>query len=209
MVTTNKSIHRATVSLKLPTKVADLISYATGIVHGVTNNPAFPTPQPTLAALSAAVSDLQTAETVALTRAKGSAAARNDKRAVLVSLLQQLRGYVQMVADATPENGATIIQGAGLAVRKIPTHAARTFTAKQGAVSGTAHVYAVTAARRALYEWQYSTDGGKTWLSAPATLQAKTTFTGLAAGSTAMFRYKAVTKTGEGDWSQPAALLVK
>ena len=61
MVTTNKSIHRATVSLKLPTKVADLISYATGIVHGVTNNPAFTTPQPTLAALSAAVSDLQTA----------------------------------------------------------------------------------------------------------------------------------------------------
>ena len=209
MTMTNKSINRATVSLNLPAKVADLISYATGVVHGMTSNPAFPAPQPTLAALSAAVSDLQTAETVALTKAKGSATARNDKRAVLVSLLQQVRGYVQMVADATPENGATIIQSAGLPVRKMPTHSARVFTAKQGAVSGTAKVYAVTAARRASYEWQYSTDGGKTWISAPATLQAKATFTGLAAGSTAMFRYKAVTKAGEGDWSQPAALLVK
>ena len=179
------------------------------IVHGMSNNPAFPTPQPALSVISAAVSDLQAAETVALTRVKGSAAARNDKRAVLKSLLEQVRGYVQMVADATPENGATIIQSAGLAVRKLPTHAARSFTAKQGAVSGTAKVYAVSAARRASYEWQYSTDGGKTWLSAPVTLQAKATFTGLAAGSTAMFRYRAVTKAGEGDWSQPVALLVK
>jgi hypothetical protein len=209
MTTMNKSMNRATVSLNLPRKVADLISYATGIAHGMTGNPAFPAPQPTLAAISAAVSDLQTAETLALTRAKGTATARNDKRAVLVSLLQQLRGYVQMVADATPENAATIIQSAGVAVRKIPTRAARAFTAKQGAVSGTAQVYAVSAARRASYEWQSSTDGGKTWVSAPVTLQARTTFTGLAAGTTAMFRYKAVTKAGEGDWSQPAALLVK
>jgi hypothetical protein len=35
MATTNTSLHRATVSLELPAKVADLIAYATGVVHGL------------------------------------------------------------------------------------------------------------------------------------------------------------------------------
>jgi hypothetical protein len=69
-----------------------------------------------VAALTAAVNDLQTAETAALSRAKGAATVRDDKRVVVVGLLQQLRGYVQAIADATPENGAAIIESAGLAV---------------------------------------------------------------------------------------------
>jgi hypothetical protein len=209
MPTTNTSIHRATVSLNLPAKVADFIAYATGIVHAMTNNPAFPTPVPALAALSAAVSELQAAETLALTKAMGAVAARNDKRAVVVSLLQQLRGYVQAIADATPENGATIIQSAGIAVRKVATRATRVFAAKPGPVSGSATLTATVAARRASYEWQYSADGGKTWVTAPSSLQAKTTVTGLPVGTSVLFRYKTVTKTGEGDWSQGLSLLVK
>jgi hypothetical protein len=90
-----------------------------------------------------------------------------------------------------------------------PTRAARTFDAKQGPLSGTAKVTAVAAGPRSSHEWQYSTDGGKTWVNAPTTIQAKTVITGLAAGATVQFRYRPVTKTGEGDWSQPASLLVK
>jgi hypothetical protein len=209
MATTTTSIHRATVSLKLPAKVADFIAYGTGVVHAMTNNPAFPAPVPALSAISAAVSDLQAAETVALTRVKGAVAARNDKRAVLVSLLQQVRGYVQGVADATPENGATIIQSAGLAVRKTVVRATRVFAVSPGPLSGTVTATAAVAARRASYEWQYSTDGGKTWVSAPVTLKSKATLVGLATGTVVQFRSRAVTKSGEGDWSQVASLLVK
>jgi hypothetical protein len=93
-------------------------------------------------------------------------------------------------------------------VRKTPTRRARAFTAKPGPVSGVATVVATSAARRASYEWQYSTDGGKTWLTAPATLQAKTKIAGLVSGANVQFKYRAVTKTGEGDWSQPASLIV-
>ena len=196
-------------SLNLPAKVADLIAYATGVVHAVTNNPAFPAPVPALAAISAAVSELQAAETVALTRVKGSAAARDDKRAVLVSLLRQLRGYVQAVADATPENGTTIIQSAGIGVRKLFVRATRVFEVKAGPLTGTATATATVAARRASYEWQYSTDGGKTWVSAPVTLKSKATIPGLPVGTVVQFRSRAVTKSGETDWSQLAALLVK
>jgi hypothetical protein len=210
MTTPNKSIHRVTISLDVPTKIADVLLYANSIVQKMTNNPAFPTPTPTVAALSAAVSDLHAAETAALSRAVGSATVRNDKRTVLVSLLQQLRGYVQSVADATPENGAAIIESAGLAVRKIATRTKRTFAARSGALTGSAIVTAATAGPRSSYEWQYSTDGGKTWVFAPATTQGKTTIAGLPSGTTVQFRYLAVTpKGGQGDWSPAVSLLVK
>ncbi|HEY1694409.1 MAG TPA: fibronectin type III domain-containing protein [Polyangiaceae bacterium] len=209
MTPTTKPIHRVLVSLALPLKVALLISYTLNILQKMTGNPAFPTPVPPLSAISAALTDLQTAEAAALNRATGAAAARNAKRAALVALLQQLRTYVQTVADASPEQAAVIIPGSGLAVRKTPTRAARTFVATQGALSGQAKVTAASAGHRASYEWEYSVDGGKTWITAPVTLQAKTTISGLAAGTSAQFRYKAVTKTGEGDWSQPVSLIVK
>ncbi|HEX3345261.1 MAG TPA: hypothetical protein VHS09_11845, partial [Polyangiaceae bacterium] len=163
-----------------------------------------------LPALTAAVLDLQNAETVALSRTKGAVTVRNEKRTVLVGLLQQLRGYVQGVADATPENAASIIQSAGLAVRKVPTHAPRTFAARQGTVSGAAKIVAVSAGPRSSYDWEYSIDGGKTWVAAPSTIQAKTSVAGLPAGTTVLFRYRAVTaKGGQGDWTQPTGLLVK
>ncbi len=46
----------------------------------------------------------------------------------------------------------------------------------------------VQAARRASYEWEYSTDGGKTWVAAPPSLQSKTTVTGLLSATMTQFR---------------------
>lgn len=189
--------------------MADLIAYATGVVHAMTNNPAFPAPVPALAAISAAVSDLRAAETVALTRVIGAVMARDDKRAVLVSLLQQLRGYVQARADATPENGGTIIQSAGFPVRKTVVRATRVFAVNTGPLTGTVTATTTIAARRASYEWQYSADMGKTWVNAPVTLRSKTTITGLPVGTVVQFRSRAVTKAGEGDWTQVIVVLVK
>jgi hypothetical protein len=66
MTTPINSVHRTVASLKLPTTVPALITYAQGIVKGMTGNTAFPTPSPSLPAVTAAVNDLQTAETAAL-----------------------------------------------------------------------------------------------------------------------------------------------
>ncbi len=207
--TSTTRIRHTTLTLKLPLSVPALITYARGIVKQMTANPVFASPAPTLAAVAQAIDDLETAETAALARAKGAVATRNDKRAALVRLMKQLGAYIQSVADASAENGAAVIESAGVAVRKTPARRARAFVAKPGTVSGTAKLMTATAARRASYEWQYSTDGGKTWIAAPATLQAKTTIAGLVPGATVLFKYRPVTKTGEGDWSQPASLVVQ
>ncbi len=209
MSTTPKSVHRSIASLKLPPKVPALITQAQAIVKGMTNNPSFPTPVPALAAVAAAIDALQTAETAALARTKGGATTRNEKRATLVQDLQQLRGYVQGIADANVDNAASIIQSAGIAVKRTAVRPPRVLAAKPGAVSGQVELITNAADRRASYEWQYSTDGGKTWVSLPVTLQAKTAVPGMTPGATVTFRYRPVTKAGEGDWSQPTSLLVK
>ena len=208
-MTTPKGINRAVVTLKLPRPVPALIKYGRAIVTAMTSNPNFTNPDPALASVTAALDELQTAETATQARTHGAAATRNDKRTTVVLLLQQVKGYIQKTADANMENGAAIIQSAGLSVKKPAARAPRTFEAKPGPVSGSVKLVAKAAAPRASYEWQFSTDGGKTWLSAPVTLQAKTIVQGLTPGATVTFRYRGVTKTGEGDWSQLVTAIVK
>jgi hypothetical protein len=209
MTTTTKSVHRAVASLMLPNKVPAMITYAQGIVKALTGNPAFPAAAPTLPTVTQAIADLQTAETAALARTKGAVAVRDEKRAALVKLLQELRGNIQTVADANPDTAGSLIQSAGIAVKKTPVRAPRTFTAKPGVVSGSVLLVTDAAARRAFYEWQSSADGGKTWVAAGSTLKTSTTVPGLTPGASVMFRYRAGTKTGEGDWSQTATIIVK
>jgi hypothetical protein len=71
----------------------------------------------------------------------------------------------------------------------------------------TAVLVAKVAARRASYEWHYSTDQ-KLWNAAPVTVQSKTVIVGLGVGTHCSFRVRPVTKTGEGNWSQVVRLLV-
>jgi hypothetical protein len=205
----NKSTHRSFVSLHLPGPVPALIPYAQSVVAAMTNNPHFPTPLPPLADVSAAIAALQSAETAALSRLKGTIVVRNDKKTALVTLMQELRNFVQKTADADQENGAAIIQSSGFPVRKAPARKPRTFAAKPGAVSGSVVVTAATAARRASYEWQYSTDGGKTWIEAAPSLRSKTTISGLPVAVSVQIRYRAVTKAGPSDWAQPLVVVVK
>jgi hypothetical protein len=54
-------------------------------------------------------------------------------------------------------------------VKKTAARAPRVFAAKPGDVSGSVKLVTDSAARRASYEWQSSIDGGKTWVSLPAT----------------------------------------
>ncbi len=209
MTSTTKSTPRAIVVLKLPGSVPALITMAKAIIQAMTANAAFATPQPALADVATATTNLQTSEAAALARTKGAVATRDQQKVTLVALLRELGTYVQHQADANAESATAIIQGAGMNVRKTAVRKPRVFAAAPGAVSGTVKLETSSAGHRASYEWQYSLDGGKTWLVAPSTLQAKTIILGLTPGVSVMFKYRAVTKTGEGDWSQPVTIIVK
>ena len=208
MATSTTKAHRSLAVLDLPKRINVFITYANGVVTGMTGNANFPSPSPALATLSAAITDLQSAETAALARTKGAAASRNAKRAALVTMLQSLRMYVQSIADQNAENAPALIQSAGMAVKKTVTPHARVFAAVAGPVSGSLKLVAPSAGHRASYDWQYSTDG-KTWIDLASTLQAKTAMTAQTPGTVLQFRYRSVIKTGETDWSAPISYTVK
>jgi hypothetical protein len=117
------------------------------------------------------------------------------------------RNYVQEVADANPGTAQSIIESAGMGVRKVAVRTKADLAVRPGASPGSAHLTAKAAGKRAAYEWQYSTDQ-KTWTDAPTTLTAKTDIVGLTAGTTYYFRFQAVLKAGEGAWSHLVSLPV-
>ncbi len=206
---TKTNNRRAIAVLNMPPHVADQIKYGHTIIAAMTGNAYFPNPNPLLATFSAALAKLDSAETAAQTRAKGTIAARNAARVDYVAAAHSLRAQVQTIADASPENAEAIITSAAMNVKKAASQPPRTFAARQLSVSGAVLLIAKAVASRAAYDWQYSTDGGKTWIEAPSTLQAKTTISALPVATVVLFRFRALTKTGRSDWSQPTSLLVK
>jgi hypothetical protein len=183
--------------------VPELITYARAIIAAMSNNKNFQTPSPPLLEVGKSIDDLEAAEKIAQLRTKGAALARNEKRTTALAKLDLLKGYVQSVADASPASAADIIASASMQVRKVATRPKRAFEVRPGPVSGSVKILVPSAARRVSYDWQYSADGGSTWTQLPTTLQAQTSVSALQPGSTYEFRYRAVTKTGAGDWSAP------
>jgi hypothetical protein len=182
---------------------------AKAIVAAMTGNAAFATPDPQLAAVTTAVTELQAAQTSVKLRKPGAVQDRNEKRKTLTTLLEHLKSYIQRTADSNSDTAATVIKSAAVGVRQAVIRQKQTFTVKEGPVSGSVKLTTASVASRASYEWEYSLDGGKTWVVMPPTLQAKASIQGLPVTATAFFRSRAVTRTGAQDWTQPLSIVVK
>ncbi len=159
--------------------------------------------------VGAAIDALAEAETATLTRLDGTVPVRDRKRLEVKMLLEQLCAHVQAIADADREHAISIIESAGMAVKKPSVAPERIFAAEPGDTSGDVRLRAPKGGNRAGYEWAYSTDGMKTWVSLPITVQASTAVRGLQPGSTVYFRYRVTTKDGTGDWSDPVSIIVR
>jgi hypothetical protein len=204
-----KSMHRVEVSLDLPTRVPDVVGYAQRIVLSMTESPWFPSPMPSLAEVAAAVEDLGAAQVATLSGTRGTIELRDEKLEVLVSLLKRLKAYVQGVADDNPENAGSIIESSGMNVKKKGSYTKPDFAVKPGRVRGSVRLEVRSAGDRGGYEWAWSIDGGKTWLTR-ATTQTSTDIDGLPSGVTCLFRYRVTTpREGTGNWSEAVEFLVR
>ena len=210
MSSTPNNIHRAHVSLKLPTKVHALVTCAPG--DRERNDRQSGLPQPDSHARRHREGGGRTAD-------------RRDRRP---HARKGHRHGAKREADgarAAAPAAQGVHPGAGQRERRKrrfdhperrrrpsarrPPAVRASSAARAGLLSGTASLVTASAAGRASYEWQYSTDAGKTWLLLPPTLQAKTSVSGLQAGTVVQFRNRAVTKTGASDWSPAVSLLIQ
>ena len=168
----------------------------------------FKSPPIAFTVVSGHVVDLQAAETTAQTRTKGTAAARDAKKLIVIADGKQLHAYVQQLVNASPEDALTIANVAAMSLRVSPSKHKSDLAVKH-VTSGTVKVVAKASKAARAHDWQYSADGGKTWTQVPPTLAARTTITGLTPGQTVVFRHRAITKTGASDWSEPVSLIVQ
>ena len=205
----NPVIHRVIASLNVPRQASLILGVAKAIAGALTGNKWVPTPDPPVATIQTAITDLEAAENAAKSGLKTAVAARNQKRRALLTLLEQEKGTVQKAMDGDPENAHEIAVSAAMGVRKVPVRTKRTFTVRPAPLSGAVEAFTGRVAIRASYEWQYSADGGKTWQSAPSTLRTKTIIAGLQPGVSYAFRFRAITKSGPSDWSDPITVLVR
>jgi hypothetical protein len=189
---------------------------AQAVTNGMGADPnRFPAPNPPLADVQAQIAKVSAAEQVVETRTKGAAAARNVQRGILVGMLETQRAYVQSVCDANPEQAKAIIEAAGMVVATSPTRNEPLLEITGGVQSGTvdldanATILTGKSGRKVFYNWQWTADGGKTFASAPATVQAKTTIANLTPLTMVGFRVSTTGAEGPGEWSPIVTVLVQ
>jgi hypothetical protein len=206
MPASNHRIVKAT--LNLSPVVAVLLAQCLAIVNAMTGNAYFTTPSPTLAIVTAAIQALNLAQIAAMARTKGAAATRDLQQKALLKVMDELRAYVQAIANSMPGQEEAVILSAKMGVKVYATRPPHTFAALWGTASGSADLHAPFVAGRKSVFWQWSTDS-KTWNDLPPTLKSSTTVANLTPGTTYYFRYRVLTKAGLSDWSQPVSLLMR
>ncbi len=199
--------HPIRVVLKLPGPIPQLIVHVGSTISSVGADPkTFPAPSPAMALMTTHLNTLSTCQQDAKTRVEGAVAARDAAAGVVIADMHTLGTYVSGLCNADPANAAAIATEAGMYIRKSSSFTKPPMRITQ-TVSGTAKVIAKAIKGAKAYDFQYSTDGGKTWLAVPTSTKSSVTVSSLTPGAT-QFRYRAITKTGVLDWEEPYAATV-
>ena len=205
----SRSTGKIGVDLKAPTPVAGFLVFAQDIHDKMAAaSKELPSPSPTLSVLQTDIDTLKAKEVIVKTRAPGAVQDRNAALKVVKIDLNNERAYVEAVVNANPALAATLVPSVGMALRTAPARTKAPLAAKAGATSGLVHLTAQKAKGARANEWQYSADGGKTWIDLPSTTKATTQVANLQPSTTVQFRHRSVSKTGVSDWSLPVPHVV-
>jgi hypothetical protein len=196
------------VVLLFPKKNKDLLSFAQNVVKNTTDSPYFNPPPASLAPLTQLIKKFQDSENAAVSKAPGAASQRDADKKALKDGLKYLRNDIQAAADKATGDVVALVESTGMKVKKHTVPVKPAFGVRDGAVSGTVHLEVKVLAAYVMYYWQFSVDD-KNWQSVPDTAQGNTSISGLTAGQTYYFRYRALTRKGVTDWSQGLSHLVK
>lgn len=179
----------------------------TGHVKGNSDLPNLPVP---LAVADGHIDELDDAEQ-AVHSGTGTVADRDTKLGVVQSDMRLYLAYAEAQANANPEKGTVIIEGAGFYVvtRTIP--AKQDLAARHGKIPGVLDLFVKAKKRPASYYWQMcqgpTSPTPATWSDLPETHTASTTVSGLTPGVTYAFRYRTMTRDGVSDWSSPILIM--
>jgi hypothetical protein len=179
------------------------------------NHAQFPSPVVALATFLSLYQAAVVAQQLVQTKAPGAVAARGPSIAALLIAAESLRGYVEtLCATLTLEQATALAAAAGMKIAGSPARNKPALQANRGSLSGNvvlianALLLAGKGKGRRLFNWQYSADGGKTWVAVPSTTDADTSISGLTPLTAYLFRVSVGMGKTEGAWSQAVSLIV-
>ena len=191
-------------------KINDFMAKMRGISLNMSLHTAlFPSPMPSLLTFNANIDALEDAEAVTKTRVRGSVEARNQAYDLVLDNVHNLLNYVQSLADNADDaaDAKEIIICSGFDLKTKGSHTKDELEVRNGAVSGQIFLIAKAVYKAGAYEWQMSIDN-QTWIQLPSTIKAKTKVNELIPATTVYFRCRAITISGEGNWTQAVPIMV-
>jgi hypothetical protein len=201
-------------------KIPEVLARALAMYDGMNQDKTtYASPNPTLPIFQQQIQNLSTSHQSVKTRVVGARATRDADRDVLVESMQSERLYVESVANATPGRAIQIIEKAGLLVAGAPKHTKGILTLRTGNPSGTVACEAYVAlllgvgakhpAGARFFNWQYTLDGSRTFITLPSTPHGKTVLANLTPLTTVGVRVSLTNVDGTTDWSQVVSIVVR
>ncbi|HEX8492433.1 MAG TPA: fibronectin type III domain-containing protein [Pyrinomonadaceae bacterium] len=190
--------------------VMEKIARARQIVAAMTDNPAFPTPTPTLAAVSVAINAVEQANAAALEAralSKQRTSELEDVENELITEVTRLAGYVESASGGRDD----VILSAAMDVRapsvvsNAPPSAPISATATTGDRDGEIDLSwnAVQGAQSYIVQVSPNPPTDTSWTQAAVVTASRCTISNLTSGSKYWFRVSAVGAGGQSGWSDP------
>ena len=188
-----------------------LITDTQTILTAMTGNAAYPTPTPTLAAITTALKEFSDALANAADAGKQATLIKKQKRATLDALLRELAIYLHL----TCKNDLPTLMSSGFPCQKstrtpagsLPVPA--TPVLSQGSRSGEIDVSTRPIANASIYNWRIAlATAPDDYLQQSQTTAASNTFEGLTPGQAYQVDVSAVGTAGPSGWSDTAQMIV-
>jgi hypothetical protein len=168
----------------------------------MTGNPNFPAPSPSLTLVFGQLTKLEASYTVSQSRALGTASQMQTDKKALIILLKALAAYVELIANADPDNAVAIIESSGMRVKRKGTPPPKIFSVVLSKDPNTVELN-TKAETGGIYLYEMSTDPNNpaSWGMVVFSKQVKCTKSGLTSGVRYYFRVAVIIKTVQGPWS--------
>jgi hypothetical protein len=200
-------------------KVNEVTDRSNAMYSGFSGDPGtYANPPIALSDFKLLITNVVTAQQSVKTRTLGAREKRDVELGLLLTGMEVERAFVQALADANPAKAAALITGTGLVVAGTAGRNKPLLGLRNGKQSGTvicdANVGQLVGpdakypTGRRYFNWEYTVDGGKTFVNALSTPRSRTTITGLTPLTTVGVRVSVTDSEGPGPWSQIVTILV-
>jgi hypothetical protein len=184
------------------------VTRARAIVSNIKASPYFDltkTPIP-LDSADLSLNDLSNAITAAENKAPGSVSHMHEMERVVLSVFNLIKSYVEVAANASTDP-KSVIESAGLIAIARSNNGPVTDLTVTALGNGVVEIEVPRAKGEAAFIYQYSADGGVTWVEFEHSKLATVQLTRQTPASTLLFRFAAIGKT-KGSFSQAKSAIV-